>query len=122
MSRIMLAIKTILANVDEIPTLIFDEIDAQIGGRLGTITGTKLKELSKDRQVILITHLPKIASFADSHFKVIKEIINGRTITKVRLVDPKERVEELSEMMSGEKNNDISVNHAADMLANAREA
>jgi len=77
----MLALKKALTKVDPIPVLIFDEIDAQIGGRLGTITGLKLRELSKDRQVILITHLPQIASFADSHLRFRKKWrITGRSM------------------------------------------
>jgi len=119
-ARVMLALKKALTKVDPIPVLIFDEIDAQIGGRLGTIIGTKLKELSGDRQIILITHLPQIASFADSHFKVTKEIVGGRTITNVIPLDSKTQVEELSEMMSGEKKSNVSVSHAKNMLASAR--
>jgi len=119
-ARVMLALKKALTKVDPIPVLIFDEIDAQIGGRLGTVIGTKLKELSKDRQVILITHLPQIASFAESHFKVTKKIVESRTITRVNLLDSKARIQELSEMMSGGKKSTISVSHAEDMLANAK--
>lgn len=118
-ARVMLALKKALIKVDPIPVLIFDEIDAQIGGRLGTITGQKLREISKSRQVILITHLPQIASFADAHFKVTKIIKNGRSVTTVGLLDKKQRVEEVAKMMSGEKESRISLEHAHDMLANA---
>jgi len=119
-ARVMLALKKALIKVDPIPVLIFDEIDAQIGGRLGTITGRKLKELSDGRQVILITHLPQIASFADSHFKVSKRVENNRTITIVDILDRKTRVLELAKMMSGEKESSISVKHAEDLLAQAK--
>ncbi len=119
-ARVMLALKKALIKVDPIPVLIFDEIDAQIGGRLGTITGNKLKDLSRHRQVILITHLPQIASFADAHFKVIKEVKAGRTLTEVQLLGQKERVAELSHMMSGEDKSKISLSHAEDMLAKAQ--
>ena len=119
-ARVMLALKKALTRVDPIPVLIFDEIDAQIGGRLGKVIGTKLKSLSIDRQIILITHLPQIASFADTHFKVIKEVTGGRTVTNVCLLDAGARVEELSEMMSGDKKSAISVTHAKDMLAQAK--
>ncbi len=118
-ARMMLALKKALTKVDPIPVLIFDEIDAQIGGRLGEIVGAKLKELSVDRQVILITHLPQIASFADAHFKVSKQIMNGRTLTTVRLLDSTARVEELSEMMSGNKKSEVSISHAKDMITKA---
>ena len=119
-ARVMLALKKALTRVDPIPVLIFDEIDAQIGGRLGKVIGTKLKSLSNDRQIILITHLPQIASFADTHFKAIKEVTGGRTVTNVCLLDAKAQVEELSEMMSGDKKSAISVTHAKDMLAQAK--
>ncbi len=119
-ARLMLALKKALTKVDPIPVLIFDEIDAQIGGRLGTIIGNKLKELSHDRQVLLITHLPQIASFADIHFKVIKEVVDGRTISRVEALDQETRVEELAQMMSGEDQTDVSVKHAEDMLASAQ--
>lgn len=119
-ARLMLALKRALTNVDPIPVLIFDEIDAQIGGRLGTITGNKLKELSTDRQVLLITHLPQIASFSDRHFKVNKNVVNGRTITTVDLLDEKAKVQELAHMMTGDQKNKISLAHAEDMLSSAQ--
>lgn len=119
-ARLMLALKKALIKVDPIPVLIFDEIDAQIGGRLGTITGKKLKELSQNRQVILITHLPQIASFADSHFKVVKKVSGGRTITTVNPLDKEARVKELAEMMSGTAQSDISMTHAESMLSSAK--
>lgn len=118
-ARLMLALKKALTKVDPIPVLIFDEIDAQIGGRLGTITGQKLNELSHDRQVILITHLPQIASFGDYHFKVLKSIENNRTITKVDLLNTDTRIKELAKMMSGEKESQIAIKHAKDMIARA---
>lgn len=119
-ARLMLALKKALIKVDPIPVLIFDEIDAQIGGRLGTMTGKKLKELSSGRQVILITHLPQIASFADTHFKVVKKVVGGRTTTQVNELDQEERVKELAEMMSGKSKDDISLSHAESMLVSAK--
>jgi len=119
-ARVMLALKKALIKVDPIPVLIFDEIDAQIGGRLGTITGQKLREISKNRQVILITHLPQIASFANAHFKVLKSVENKRTVTQVNSLKNNERVKEIAKMMSGEQETDISIKHANDMLAKAR--
>jgi DNA repair protein RecN (Recombination protein N) len=120
-ARVMLALKKALTEVDPIPVLIFDEIDAQIGGRLGTITGKKLKELSENRQVILITHLPQIASFADYHFKVSKKVKDARTVTVVDFLDKETRVNELAKMMSGEKESQIAVRHAHDMLTQAKD-
>ncbi|MFH1797893.1 MAG: DNA repair protein RecN [Candidatus Omnitrophota bacterium] len=119
-ARIMLALKKALCKVDPIPVLIFDEIDAQIGGRLGSITGKKLKELSSGRQVILITHLPQIASFGDFHFKVLKQIKDSRTTTNVSLLEDESRVLELAKMLSGEKQSQIAEKHAHDMLSKAR--
>ncbi len=118
-ARLMLALKKALTKVDTVPVLIFDEIDAQIGGRLGTVTGRKLKELSSDRQVILITHLPQITSFADRHFKVSKKVVGGRTYTAVGLLDRDASVREMAKMMSGEQESRISLEHARDMAAEA---
>jgi len=119
-ARVMLGLKKALINVDPVGVLIFDEIDAQIGGRLGTITGKKLRAISKIRQVILITHLPQIASFADAHFKVTKLVQNGQSITRVDLLDKSSRVEEIAQMMSGHKQSPISIKHARTMLTEAR--
>ncbi len=119
-ARVMLALKKSLMKVDPIPVLIFDEIDAQIGGRLGTVIGRKLCELAGDRQVILITHLPQIASFAERHFKVVKNVTDGRTLTTVELLDRLGRVKEMAKMMSGEKESGISLTHAEEMLVKAQ--
>lgn len=119
-ARVMLALKKALIKVDPIPTLIFDEIDAQIGGRLGTIIGEKLREISQQRQVILITHLPQIASFANIHFKILKKVHNKRTITTVNQLTKPERIKEIAKMMSGEKETAISIKHANDLLKQAR--
>ena len=118
-ARVMLALKKALTKVDPIPVLIFDEIDAQIGGRLGIVTGKKLKELSSNRQIVLITHLPQIAAFADSHFKVIKKVAGFRTITDVTLLDKNSQIQELAKMMSGEKESSIALTHAKDLLKKA---
>lgn len=115
-ARVMLALKKALIEVDPIPVLVFDEIDAQIGGRLGTITGEKLRDIAQYRQVILITHLPQIASFGDRHHKVIKSVKDSRSITEVIQLDEKQRIVELAQMMSGENESKLSVQHAKDML------
>jgi len=118
-ARVMLALKKALTKVDPIPVLIFDEIDAQIGGRLGSIIGRKLCELAADRQVILVTHLPQIASFAGRHFKVFKKSSGSRTITTIDLLDRAGRVKEMAQMMSGEKESSVSLTHAEEMLKEA---
>ena len=119
-SRIMLALKRALMNVDPVPTLIFDEIDANIGGRLGTVTGRKLKEISAERQVLLITHLPQIASFADCHFKVTKKVVSQKTLIHYEQIDGELRIKELAQMMSGQRETDISKKHAEEMLSRVR--
>jgi DNA repair protein RecN (Recombination protein N) len=116
----MLAIKKALMKVDPVPVLIFDEIDAQIGGRLGTVIGTKLKEISQHRQVILITHLPQIAAFADTHFKISKVVQTGRTKTLVVPLNGQDRIQEMAHMMAGDKMTPVAIKHAEDMLAQAK--
>ncbi len=118
-SRVMLALKKVLMKADPVPVLIFDEIDANIGGRLGTVTGRKLKEISAERQVFMITHLPQIASFADRHFKVEKTARAGKTGTSYRVLEGGERVKELAQMMSGKRETEISLKHAEEMLSRA---
>ncbi len=119
-ARVMLALKKALTTADPIPCLVFDEIDAQIGGRLGQVTGSKLKQLSRARQVLLITHLPQIASFGDIHIKVSKKVRGGRTSVSAEKLEGPERTNELAKMMSGEKESTIALDHAEDMLAKAK--
>ncbi len=101
LSRIMLAIKTILADKDRIPTVIFDEIDAGISGQTAKLVGQKLKEISRFRQVILITHLPQIAAPADQHFGIEKTSEGNRTYTRVRQLTEEESIEELVRLIGG---------------------
>ncbi len=97
--RFMLALKSVLSKVDQTPTLIFDEIDAGLGGRGGDVIGRKLWRLTADHQVLCVTHLPQIASFGDAHFKVIKEEIGERTVTRAQFLDEPGRLEELAQML-----------------------
>ncbi|UCG25478.1 MAG: DNA repair protein RecN [Chloroflexota bacterium] len=103
-SRLMLALKTVLARVDETPTLIFDEIDQGIGGRVGDVVGRKLWGLTTPagHQVIVVTHLPQLAGYADGHFHVSKQLLEGRTKTGVNLLDGDGRVQELAAMLGTE--------------------
>jgi DNA repair protein RecN (Recombination protein N) len=103
-SRLMLALKTVLARVDETPTLIFDEIDQGIGGRVGDIVGRKLWGLTTPagHQVIVVTHLPQLAGYADGHFHVSKQLLDGRTKTGINLLDGDGRVGELAAMLGTE--------------------
>jgi len=98
-SRLMLALKNVLARADQIPTLIFDEIDQGIGGRVGAVVGKKLWMLAQDHQVLCITHLPQLAAYGDQHFRVQKEIHDGRTTTQVIPLDGEPRLVELAQMM-----------------------
>jgi DNA repair protein RecN (Recombination protein N) len=106
-SRLMLAIKTVLSRADQTPTLVFDEIDQGIGGRVGQTVGQKLWGLSKGlqpgRQVICVTHLPQLAGFGDAHYRVEKQVIGGRTVTRVERLDLLDsRVGEIALMLGGE--------------------
>jgi DNA repair protein RecN (Recombination protein N) len=98
-SRLMLAIKNVLAQADSIPTLIFDEIDQGIGGRVGTVVGRKLWELARRHQVLCVTHLPQLAAYGDQHLKVIKQVTHGRTETQVDRMQGEARLVELAQMM-----------------------
>ena len=101
-SRLMLAIRAILSTADQIPILVFDEVDAGIGGRVGGVVGRKLWDLSKSHQVLCVTHLPQIACYADYHVKVAKLASGGRTVTSVEVLDGDARVTELSQMLGSE--------------------
>ena len=117
-SRLMLAIKTILATADQIPMLVFDEIDAGIGGRVGSVLGQKLWGLSKSHQVLCVTHLPQIACYADRHAKVAKLASNDRTVTSVEVLDGEARVAELSQMLGSDSG--ATRTNALEMLQQAR--
>ncbi len=101
-ARLMLALKGVLARADRTPTLIFDEIDQGIGGRVGAVVGRKLWGLSGNHQVLCITHLPQLAGYGDAHFKVAKRISGDRTTTDVRPLDAGKRVDEITQMLGTE--------------------
>lgn len=120
LSRTMLALKTVLAGHDQIGTLIFDEIDANVGGRLGDVLGQKLAALGQSHQVICVTHLPQVASYARHHWTIRKARRGNRTVTQIsRLQDP-ERLEELASMLRGEARGETTRQEAAAMLEAAR--
>lgn len=120
MSRIMLVIKTILASTDEIPVLIFDEVDSGIGGRIAEVVGKKLKQLSNFHQVLCITHLAQIACFSNLHFFVEKVIENNKTKVSVKNLDGKSKIEEIAKMLSGDKISTVSIKHAEELLKKSR--
>jgi len=105
-ARLMLALKNVLASADHISTLVFDEIDQGIGGRIGAVVGEKLYRLTPEHQVICITHLPQLAGFGQQHFQVLKGLADGRTSIRVQEINGEERVKELATMLGGpsEKN------------------
>lgn len=116
LSRIMLALKTILAEIDGIGTLIFDEIDSGIGGKAAQKVADKLEKISRSQQVICVTHSPFLAALADHHFLLEKVVDQGRTMTKVFQLDLEERVEELARMLGGENPSNDLKKHALKIL------
>ena len=112
--------KNILARVDNIPYLIFDEIDAGIDGRTAQIVGEKLSKLSDKRQVLCVTHSPQIASLGDKHFLIRKKDIDGKTFTNVNNIKDKDRIEELARMLGGAKITENTLTHAKEMLNMAK--
>jgi DNA repair protein RecN (Recombination protein N) len=115
-SRIMLALKSILSEVDQVPTLIFDEIDSGVGARLGEVIAQKLKALSRKRQVICVTHLPQIACRAGRHFYIEKYILNNQTGIRLSEMKGEERVKEIARMLDGSQMSEITIRHAQKML------
>jgi DNA repair protein RecN (Recombination protein N) len=114
MARVMLALKTVLAAEDEIPVLVFDEVDANVGGETANAVGEKMQQIAAKRQVFCITHLPQVASAADAHYVVTKLVKNGRTISEITLLDKKSRVTELARMLGGQT--DAARKHAEALL------
>ncbi|HEX8323624.1 MAG TPA: DNA repair protein RecN [Tepidisphaeraceae bacterium] len=120
MSRIMLALKGVLAAGDRVSVLVFDEIDANIGGRLGAVIGEKLRSLAEHQQVLCITHLPQIACYADRHLTVRKEQEKDKTITTVRVMNGDERIEEIAEMIGGHRITETTRAQARELLETAK--
>ncbi len=119
MSRIMLALKKVILSADIVESLIFDEVDAGIGGKTADVVGKKLKSLSAERQVLVITHLPQIAALSDNHFIVQKQSINSRTTTLVKSLNRDEKIQEVARMLAGEQVTEISLKHAEEMISYA---
>lgn len=119
-SRVMLALKHQLARVDKTPVLVFDEIDANIGGRMGEIIGEKLSSIAKSHQVICITHLPQIASYADEQWKVSKLVKDGKTYSTIENLSDEARLEEIADMIRGSEKTDITRKQAREMLRDAK--
>jgi DNA repair protein RecN (Recombination protein N) len=118
-SRVMLAIKTLLADQDRIPVMVFDEIDANVGGEMGHAIGAKMKQAGRTRQVISITHLPQVAVHGDQHLAVAKEVTEGRTFTRVHVLAGADREQEVARMLGGTRKAKLSLDHARELLSHA---
>lgn len=118
-SRIMLAIKSIVASFDNIPTLIFDEIDQGISGKTAAVVGKKLREIAKHHQVICITHLPQIAAKSDTGYRIYKESDTSNTYTHVERLTPDEKIKEIARLIGGETISDAALNAAKELIENS---
>jgi DNA repair protein RecN (Recombination protein N) len=116
LSRVVLALKAILAQTEAVETIVFDEVDAGIGGGVAEVVGKKLSTLAKRHQIICITHLPQIAKFGDHHFIISKHVSDGRTKTSINCLSIPERIDEIARMLGGEKITQATLDHAREML------
>ena len=119
LSRVVLAIKAILAQTESVETIVFDEVDAGIGGGVAEVVGRKLAALARHHQIICITHLPQIAKFGDHHFSISKHVSEGRTKTSINCLSDSERINEIARMLGGEKITKATLDHAREMLGGA---
>jgi len=119
-ARVMLAVKAVLAQHDSIPVLVFDEIDANIGGEVGRAVGQKLRRVAETHQVISITHLPQAAVYGQQHFVVSKEVVKGRTRMRIEALNEAKRVDEIARMLGGKGLTSVIENHARELLASAQ--
>jgi DNA repair protein RecN (Recombination protein N) len=113
-ARVMLALKTVLAAEDEVPVLVFDEVDANVGGETAHAVGEKMRQIARQRQVLCITHLAPVAAAASTHFQVTKEVKAARTLSEIKRLLPNERVEELARMLGGQS--EAARRHAETLL------
>ena len=114
LARVMLALKTVLAAEDQIPVLVFDEVDANVGGETANAVGEKMKQIAQKRQVLCITHLPQVAAPASAHYLASKQTKGGRTTSEITLLNAKDRVIELTRMLGGQT--DAARKHAEALL------
>ena len=116
----MLALKRIMAGAHAVPTLVFDEVDSGIGGRVAAVLGRKLKDIASHHQVLCITHLAPVAAFAHHHIVVEKDEVGGRTVVRTRYLEDEQRVEELARMMGGIEVSSGIIRSARELLEEAR--
>jgi len=118
LSRVVLALKAILAETDSVETIVFDEVDAGIGGGVAEFVGKKLADLARFHQVVCITHLPQIAKFGTHHLKISKQVTGGRTATMIKPLDKNDRIKEIARMLGGTTITKTALEHASEMLQN----
>ena len=116
LSRVVLALKALLAKSDSVETVVFDEVDTGIGGEVAEVVGQKLADLAKHHQVICISHLPQIAKFANQHFRISKKVSGGRTRTTIELLNRQDRYKEIARMLGGKKITQMTLAHARELL------
>jgi len=121
-SRIMLAFKKVLASADGIPTMVFDEIDTGVSGRIGTAVAVKMREIAAEHQVLCVTHLAQIAAHAHAQYFIHKETVGERTISSAIRLDEAARCAEIARIMGGDPEDAVALQHAAQLLAAANEA
>ena len=119
-SRVMLAVKSVLADVDRIPILIFDEIDANIGGITATTVARKLYQLGQSRQLFCVTHLPQVAAAGSAHYRVIKEEQEGRSVTRIAELQNDAKIDEIGRMLGGEATSSVVYDHARELISSIR--
>ena len=117
LSRMMLALKRLAPEADSVPTVIFDEVDAGIGGAAATAVGRKLQGVSRTSQILCVTHLPQVAAFADHHHRVVKRELDGRTLTAMELLGNDERVQEMARMLGGATVTEQTLLHAKELIS-----
>jgi DNA repair protein RecN (Recombination protein N) len=121
LSRIMLAIQAVLHSGENQPVLVFDEIDSEIGGRLGSVIGNMMLGIRENRQIICITHLPQLACFGDTHYRIDKNLSENQTEVTVQPLDEESRILELAQMLGGESfNEETTLNEVKHMLENVK--
>ena len=120
-SRLMLALKSVLAEADQISTLVFDEIDAGISGKIAQIVGAKLLSLSRFHQILCVTHLPQIAAFGRTHLKVAKQVQSGRTFMQADVLNLEQREQELANLLGGKELSEQALENARHLIREAQE-
>jgi DNA repair protein RecN (Recombination protein N) len=122
LSRVLLAVKSVLSTQQRVSTYVFDEVDAGVGGAVAESIGLRLRRAASNNQVLCITHLPQIAAYADAHFRVHKQVLDGRTVTRVERLDDDARLEELARMLGGKRVTRSAREHARELIEQARKA